>query len=56
MTAGLAGPDVVTYLDDIHPLATLENGKPAYDGYLLHHAGPAGRVSTRTEMSSSPPR
>ena len=42
MTAGLQGPDVVTYLDAIHPLATLENGKPAYDGYLLHHAGPAG--------------
>ena len=53
MTAGLQGPDVVTYLDDIHPLATLENGKPAYDGYLLHHAGPAGRISA---CAAAPPR
>ena len=45
MTAGLQGPDVVTYIDSVHSLATLENGKPAYDGYLLHHAGPAGRIS-----------
>jgi hypothetical protein len=53
MTAGLQGPDVVTYLDAIHPLATLENGKPAYDGYLLHHAGPAGRISA---CAGAPPR
>ena len=53
MTAGLQGPDVVTYLDAIHPIATLENGKPAYDGYLLHHAGPAGRISA---CAPAPPR
>jgi hypothetical protein len=53
MTAGLQGPDVVTYLDAIHPLAILDNGKPAYDGYLLHHAGPAGRISA---CAAAPPR
>jgi len=53
MTAGLQGPDVVTYIDAIHSRATLADGKPAYDGYLLNHGAPAGRISA---CAAAPPR
>ena len=45
MTSGLQGADVVTYINAIHSHATLENGKPLYDGYLIKNAGGAGRIN-----------
>ncbi len=53
MTAGLNGADVVTYINAVHRQALLETGKPAYDGYLITHPGPAGRIS---QCAAAPPR
>lgn len=53
MTVGLQGADVVTYINAIHSHATVADGKPAYDGYLLSHVGPAGRIS---QCAAAPPR
>src|SRR5205823_2164378 len=39
------GSEIVTYINAIHSHATLENGKPAYDGYLIKNAAPPGRLS-----------
>jgi hypothetical protein len=37
--------DIVTYINAIHPHATLPDGKPAYDGYLIKNPGAAARIS-----------
>jgi len=37
--------DIITYINAIHPHATLANGKPAYDGYLIKNPGGAVRIS-----------
>jgi hypothetical protein len=37
--------DIVTYINAIHPHATLASGKPAYDGYLIKNFAGAGRIS-----------
>src|SRR4030095_4891572 len=31
----MQGGELQTYINAIHPRATLANGKPAYDGYLV---------------------
>jgi len=37
--------DVMTYINAIHSLANLENGKPVYDGYLLKAGFNMGRMN-----------
>ncbi|HEY7334688.1 MAG TPA: alpha/beta hydrolase domain-containing protein [Bryobacteraceae bacterium] len=37
--------DIVTYINAIHSHATLANGKPAYDGYLIKNPSGAARIS-----------
>jgi hypothetical protein len=37
--------DITTYINAIHSHAKLENGKPAYDGYLIKNPPNAGRIS-----------
>jgi hypothetical protein len=37
--------DITTYINAIHSHAKLENGKPAYDGYLIKNPPSAGRIS-----------
>jgi len=39
------GSETVTYINALHSRATLENGKPAYDGYLIKNAAPASRLN-----------
>ena len=43
MTTQIA--DLETYMNAIHPLANLANGKPAYDGYLVKNPVAPGRIS-----------
>jgi hypothetical protein len=37
--------DVTTYINAVHSHAKLENGKPAYDGYMIKNLPVAGRIS-----------
>ncbi|HEX5432449.1 MAG TPA: alpha/beta hydrolase domain-containing protein, partial [Bryobacteraceae bacterium] len=37
--------DIVTYINAIHSHARLENGKPAYDGYMIKNPGGAVRIA-----------
>ena len=37
--------DIVTYINAIHPRATLANGKPAFDGYMIKNPAGAVRIS-----------
>ncbi|HEY4364007.1 MAG TPA: alpha/beta hydrolase domain-containing protein [Bryobacteraceae bacterium] len=36
--------DIVTYINAIHPRATLASGKPAYDGYLIKNVAAAAKI------------
>ena len=45
VTMTVQGADIVTYINAIHARATLENGKPVYDGYLIKNAAAAGKIS-----------
>jgi hypothetical protein len=47
------GAEIVTYINAIHSHATLENGNPAYDGYLIKNAAPAGRLNG---CAAAPPK
>ena len=47
------GGDVVTYLRAIEPHATLANGKPTYDGFLLKGPANAGRIR---RCAAAPPK
>lgn len=40
--------DIVTYINAIHPHANLENGKPAYDGYLIKNPPRAASINQCT--------
>jgi hypothetical protein len=44
LTAGQS-PDLMTYLNAIHPRANLDNGKPVYDGYLVKQPGNPARIN-----------
>jgi len=44
LTAGQS-PDLMTYINAIHPRATLDSGKPVYDGYLIKQPGNAARIN-----------
>jgi hypothetical protein len=44
LTAGQS-PDLMTYINAIHPRAILENGKPVYDGYLIKQPGNPARIN-----------
>jgi hypothetical protein len=37
--------DIVTYINAVHPRATLANGKPAFDGYMIKNPAGAVRIS-----------
>jgi hypothetical protein len=37
--AGSTGGELATYINAIHPLATLSSGKPVYDGYVIKSTG-----------------
>jgi len=39
------GGDLSAYVSAIHPLATLANGKPVYDGYVIKCTGSPGRIN-----------
>jgi len=39
------GGDIVTYINAIHEHATLANGKPAYDGYLVRNPPAPAKIS-----------
>lgn len=39
------GGDIVTYINAIHDIAKLENGKPAYDGYLVRNPPAPVKIS-----------
>ena len=47
------GGDVLTYLRAIEPHATLANGKPTYDGFLLKGPATAGRIR---RCAAAPPQ
>jgi len=36
--------DIVTYINAIHPRASLASGKPAYDGYLIKNVAAAAKI------------
>jgi hypothetical protein len=44
LTAGQS-PDLMTYINAIHPRAVLDNGKPVYDGYLIKQPGNPARIN-----------
>jgi Alpha/beta hydrolase domain len=53
----MQGGDLQTYINAIHPLATLANGKPAYDGYLLKSPAAPVRISQcATAPTANDPR
>lgn len=37
--AGSTGGELATYINAIHPLAKLDNGKPVFDGYVIKSTG-----------------
>lgn len=39
------GGDLSAYVSAIHPLATLDNGKPIYDGYVIKCTGSPGAIN-----------
>ena len=45
VTMTVQGSDIVTYINAIHARATLTDGKPVYDGYLIKNAAAAGKIS-----------
>jgi hypothetical protein len=42
---GATGGDLSLYVNAIHPLATLDDGKPVYDGYLIKSTGRAAKIN-----------
>ena len=48
----MQGGELQTYINAIHPRATLANGKPAYDGYLLKSPTAPVRIS---QCATAPP-
>jgi len=48
----MQGGDLQTYINAIHPRATLANGKPAYDGYLLKSPAAPVRIN---QCATAPP-
>jgi hypothetical protein len=38
-------PDLMTYINAIHPRANLDNGKAVYDGYLIKQPGTPSRIN-----------
>jgi hypothetical protein len=53
----MQGGDLQTYINAIHPVATLANGKPAYDGYLLKSPAAPVRINQcATAPGASDPR
>ena len=44
MTMGQS-PEIMTYINAIHPHATLATGKPVYDGYLVKQPGNPARIN-----------
>src|ERR1700723_3352727 len=51
------GADIATYLNAIQPHATLENGKPIYDGYLIKGPAAPGRIRRcGTALAKEDPR
>jgi hypothetical protein len=53
----MQGGDLQTYINAIHPLATLANGKPAYDGYLLKSPAAPVRINQcATAPAANDPR
>ena len=50
-------PDLMTYINAIHPRVNLENGKPVYDGYLIKQPGNPARINQcATVPGASDPR
>jgi hypothetical protein len=45
MTMGQS-PEIMTYINAIHPRATLATGKPVYDGYLVKQPGNPVRINS----------
>ena len=53
----MQGGDLQTYINAIHPRATLANGKPAYDGYLLKSPAAPVRINQcATAPAANDPR
>ena len=42
---GATGGDLSAYVSAIHPLATLNNGRPVYDGYIIKCTGSPGSIN-----------
>ncbi len=56
LTAGQS-PDLMTYINAIHPRANLDSGKPVYDGYLIKQPGNPARINQcATAPGASDPR
>jgi len=45
VTMTVQGSDIVTYINAIHRQATLADGKPVYDGYLIKNAAAPAKIS-----------
>lgn len=45
VTMTVQGSDIVTYINAIHARASLADGKPVYDGYLIKNAAAAAKIS-----------
>jgi len=46
-------PDLITYINAIHPRATIDDGRPVYDGYLIKQPAAPSRIS---QCAAAPPR
>jgi hypothetical protein len=55
--AGATGGDLSAYVSAIHPLATLDNGKSIYDGYVIKCTGSPGCINQcEPKLSPDDPR
>jgi len=46
-------PDLITYINAIHARATVDGGKPVYDGYLIKQPAAPSRIN---QCAAAPPR